>query len=105
MKDDLDLSTVPFDDDFHFENFKMVEFEERGINFRILTDIHKRKSSNKYMFGLLDNKGYFNWFFKKRVVATNRLDALSIFNVLDRYCTENNLGTPFAYKKSWNDTL
>jgi hypothetical protein len=56
------------------------------------------------MFGLLDNKGYFNWFFKKKVVATNRLDALSIFNVLDRYCKENNLGTPFSYKKSWRDT-
>ena len=105
MEQELNLNTIPFGDEFISENYKMVEFKERGVNFRILTDTTQKNSSNKYMFGLIDKKGDFNWFFKKKTVANNRLDALGIFNVIEKYCNENDLGIPFAYKKTWKDTL
>ena len=97
----MEFKNIPFSTEELSNDFKYTEFKERGYPMAFLNVIDERGflgSRTNYKFGLINNDGDYLWFFSGTVVAKNRIEALKIYNALLSYCTDKNLGKPFACK-------
>lgn len=97
----MKLNITPFDEIERNKEYVLFKFKERGYPFVFLREKSQSRinSGNQYKFGVLSNKKKFYWFFIGRVVCKDRLKALETYTALLKYCDENGLGTPFAFKE------
>lgn len=95
------LELTPFTQKESSMKYELNSFTECGMPFSIMVEreMNTHNTGNSYKFGVLslDNKTL-SWLFYGEVVATNRIEALKLYQQLLLACQTQKIGRPFAYK-------
>ena len=97
----MELGLKPFIQSEYRRKYVLTHFVEGGLPFAFLRRQSQSRinSGNKYKFGLIDRDGKYHWFFYGRAVCRDRQKAITLYNHLLKYCKDEEVGQPFAFKE------
>lgn len=93
------LNLKPFTENQLKHKFHINQFTENNLKFAV--GIYEEEFESRfdfYKFGVKDKQGNLFWCWNAKTMAKTRIDAIELYNHLLVYCSDNDLGIPFAFK-------